>query len=64
MIPWVALQMQFGSDYAETRFFKRKFKEHLRAVATLYPEAKIAALDSGLELRPSPPHVAATKRIR
>jgi len=64
VIPWAALQMQFGADYGRTRDFRKKFTEQLRAVATLYPEAKIAALDSGLELRPSPPHVAATKRIR
>jgi len=64
VIPWAALQMQFGADYGRTRDFRKKFVDQLRAVATLYPEAKIAALENGLELRPSPPHVAATKRIR
>lgn len=58
VLPWAALQAQFGADYAETRFFKRKFIGQLKAVSVVYPGAKIEALDHGLELRPSPPHIA------
>jgi hypothetical protein len=36
VIPWSALALQFGSDYAELRFFKRAFLEELRKVVTVY----------------------------
>ena len=58
IIPWEALQMQFGSDYGLTRSFKHAFIGHLRAVCTVYPEARVEVLDQGLKLIPSPPHVA------
>jgi hypothetical protein len=57
VLPWAALQAQFGADYTELRYFRRKFLEHLKAVSVVYPAAKIDALDHGLELRPSPPHI-------
>ena len=57
MLPWAAMQAQFGADYAETRFFKRKFIEQLKAVLVVYPEVNMVILDKGLELRPSKPHV-------
>jgi Plasmid encoded RepA protein len=56
-IPWEVLQAQFGSDYARTRDFKKKFIMHLRAVRAVYPEAKIETGDNCLILRPSNPHV-------
>jgi len=58
VVPWGALQAQFGSEYSRTRDFKRYFLGQLRAVSVVYPEAKIYGLDHGLELRPSPPHIA------
>ena len=57
-IPWPALQMQFGADYAHTRQFKAAFLEHLRAVNVLYPEANVEEGERGLLLKPSKPHVA------
>lgn len=58
VIPWGALQVQFGAEYKRTRDFKRKFLEQLKAVSVVYPEAKVAAVDHGLELRPSRPHIS------
>ena len=57
-IPWPALQMQFGADYAHTRQFKAAFLEHLRAVNVLYPEANVEEGERGLLLKPSKPHIA------
>lgn len=57
VIPWEALQMQFGADYVRTRDFKSAFLEHLRKVVTIYPKANIFDKDNGLLLRPSPTHI-------
>ena len=61
-IPWSALQMQFGADYATQgqgpRDFKKKFLHHLRAVHVLYPEANVEEGEQGLLLKPSKSHVA------
>jgi len=57
VIPWVALQTQFGADYRLTRQFKDNFLKQLRAVKAVYPEARIDAEEGGLKLKPSPTHV-------
>ena len=61
VIPWRVLQLQFGADYGNTRQgkydFKRAFIKHLKSVVVIYPEAKAKPLDTGLELKPSKPHV-------
>ena len=57
IIPWGALETQFGSDYTRTRRFKDKFLHQLRAVSVVYPEAKIEDSDTGLVLLPSKPHI-------
>lgn len=61
LIPWEALQMQFGADYATEgqgrRDFKRAFLKHLSSVHVLYPEANLDGKPSGLLLKPSKPHV-------
>ena len=61
IIPWQALQLQFGSEYADTpqgrQGFKRGFERALKKVCVAYPEANVDALDMGLELAPSPPHI-------
>jgi hypothetical protein len=60
VIPWSALALQFGSDYAELRFFKRAFLEELRKVVTVYGGVQVEATDAGLLVRPSLTHI--TKR--
>ncbi len=62
IIPWQALQLQFGSEYAHLRNFKINFIKHLQSVLAIYPEAKVQPLDTGLELRPSKPHVPMLER--
>ncbi len=57
VIPWPALEMQFGADYSRSRAFKEAFLRKLRAVLLVYPEAKVSHMPDGLELRPSPTHV-------
>lgn len=62
VIPWEALQMQFGAEYTRTRDFKAAFIGHLKAVGVVYPEARLDVLEQGLKLTPSPTHVG--KRLR
>jgi hypothetical protein len=57
-IPWAALAMQFGSDYARLRDFKASFLAELRKVATVYAGAQFEAIEVGLVVKPSPPHIA------
>lgn len=56
-VPWDALALQFGGDYAQPRQFKAAALKHLPYVLAVYPEAKVEATNGGLLLRPSPPHV-------
>ena len=56
-IPWALLKDQFGADYSEERFFKRKFLAQLTKVKELYADAKFEVTPDGLRLFPSRPHV-------
>lgn len=60
-IPWAALQLQFGADYATDpqgiRDFKRAFLRELKKVTLFYQEAKIDSLDCGLNLKQSSTHI-------
>lgn len=56
-IPWEALAMQFGGDYARLRDFKKFFIKRLAVVLKLYPEARVESLDAGLKLSPSWPSI-------
>ncbi len=57
LIPWEALQTQFGSDYGRLRDFKRKFLVHLENVICVYTRARLTETTSGLLLRPSRTHI-------
>ena len=57
LIPWPALEAQFGADYARPRDFRRKFLLHLADVLQVYPAARVTRSADGLLLRPSPTHV-------
>jgi hypothetical protein len=61
VIPWASLAMQFGSNYAELRFFKRAFLEELRKVMTVYPSVRVEGLEEGLQVRPSLTHIPMSK---
>ena len=57
LIPWQALQGQFGSDYARLTDFRCRFLKTLRFVLHVYPRARLRQSVRGLWLHPSPPHV-------
>ncbi len=57
LIPWEALQTQFGADYGRPRDFKRKFVRHLSDVLHIYPAARLFERPAGLVLRRSPTHL-------
>jgi len=62
LIPWGMLALQFGSDYKRQRAFKAAVLRSLKQVITVYPALRVSVKDSGLELKPSPTHVAMLPR--
>ncbi len=62
VIPWVAMQMQFGANYADTPQGRYKFKqnllEQLRAVQVVYPAVNAEEAERGLLLKPSKTHIS------
>ena len=60
-IPWEVLQVQFGTNYAQTKSgryaFKKDFQEQLRAVLQLYSTAHVTADSQGITLQPSRLHI-------
>jgi Plasmid encoded RepA protein len=58
LVPWESLALQFGADYRRLRDFRASLIDALGPVLHLYPAARVSPTPAGLELRPSPPHVA------
>ena len=58
LVPWPALQDQFGSGFARLRKFREKFLPMLRSVLAVYPDAQVEADGRGLMLRQSRPPVS------
>jgi hypothetical protein len=58
-IPWGGLQAQMGSEYGSTKDFKKKAREALRKVRTVYPALKISSARNGFILHPGPTAVPA-----
>lgn len=60
-IPWVALQKQFGSSYAEDakglKNFKQAFKREMRKVLCVFGDARVNYESQDLILYPSKPHI-------
>jgi hypothetical protein len=56
-VPWEALYLQFGANYATLRQFRYEFRAAIQKAHKAYPEAKIEEGKYGLILRPSPPSV-------
>jgi len=56
-ITWQALKTQFGPDYDRARKFREKFMPAIKAVLTVYPNARVEIADAGLVLWNSPPPV-------
>ncbi len=55
-IPWPALQVQFGSDYKQTKHFKSKFLIQLKKVLSIY-NANVEDGGESLLLKPTKPHI-------
>mgnify|MGYP000982060594 CR=1 FL=1 len=54
LVPWEALQAQFGSQTERPRRFKQSFVSKLILISLVYPEASFKEVDKGLMLYPSP----------
>ena len=61
-IPWVALQQQFGSQYAETaqgrRHFRAEFLKQLKKVLTVYSSVQVEADSKCFTIKGGRPHIA------
>jgi hypothetical protein len=60
MLSWENIRDQFGQEYGSSKDFKREFRDILKQVCTVYPDAKIDGTPGGLILRPSPPPITRT----
>ena len=60
-LKWASLQAQFGAEYADTasgrQGFKKGFTHALKKVQVIYPDAKVDAIEGGILLLPSKPHI-------
>jgi hypothetical protein len=60
-IPWELLRFQFGSNRANTKQgryrFREDFEKQLIEVLTVYRAANVEVADRGLVLLPSRPHI-------
>ena len=61
-IPWERLAMQFGSEYSETRDFKKNFLKQLRKVFVIYTPS-VEQCENGLLLKPSKPHIPTPMKV-
>jgi hypothetical protein len=57
LIPWPAVQRQFGEGFARLRKFREKFLGALRQVQAVYPAARVQTSPRGLALHHSAPPV-------
>jgi hypothetical protein len=61
-VSWVQLQAQFGSNVADDRFGRRRFRTNfekaLQEVLVVYREANAEATSAGVILNPSRTHIA------
>lgn len=57
-IPWESLALQFGADYSRLRDFKAALLSELRKVVTIYQAVRVEPTESGLLIKPAPPHIA------
>lgn len=64
VVPWEALQMQFGSEANNVRKFRWQFHQALKAVQVVYPEAKVELGPVGLTMNPSLTSVKSLVRVK
>lgn len=60
-VSWDQLRAQFGSQFADTRSgrfkFRKDFERHMAAVVVIYRDANVEATPTGVILRPSRTHI-------
>lgn len=54
-VSWDNLRGQFGQEYADPKNFKKEFRQALRQVLAVYPDARLEDVVGGFMLYPSPP---------
>jgi replication initiator protein len=54
-LSWSNLRDQFGQEYRDPKNFKKEFRQALRQVLAVYPDARIEDAAGGLIMRPSKP---------
>jgi hypothetical protein len=60
-VSWENLRGQFGQEYADTRNFKKEFRQALRQVLAVYPDARIEDTMGGYMLYQSKPPLPKTQ---
>jgi hypothetical protein len=60
-LSWENLREQFGQEYNDPKNFKKEFRQSLRQVLAVYPDAHIEDVPGGLLLRPSNPPLPKTR---
>ena len=60
-LSWNNLREQFGQEYKTSKDFKREFRNMLRQVCAVYPEARISDVIGGIHLHYSPAPMSATR---
>jgi hypothetical protein len=60
-VSWENLRGQFGQEYADTRNFKKEFRQALRQVMAVYPDARIEDTMGGFILYQSKPPLPKTQ---
>gem|GEM_PF-6800954 len=61
MLSWNNLCDQFGQEYANSRDFKKEFRDVLRQTIMVYPDARVDEVAGGLILYPSRPPLSPTQ---
>lgn len=64
VIPWAAVAMMLGSNYAELRDFRKAFLNELRKVLLVYSTANVEVLPDGLRIKPSLTHIPMQKGLK
>ncbi len=61
MLTWENIRDQFGQEYGNPKDFKREFKDVLRQVWLVYPDANVEEVSGGIQLWESPPPIRRTQ---
>lgn len=60
-VSWANMKEQFGQEYKESKDFKKEFRQALKQVLAVYPDARVEDVPGGLLLKESLPPIAPTR---